>query len=142
MTPPSVARPALAALLGFGVAVGLLALWHRFGLAAMPAQPSENYPYTTLIQACLSWPLAGVFAGVSVVVASLLRAPHSYAVGTILPFLIAVGLEVARDSTNHNLMPFEALFYWLPTYLLAWAPAHLLLKWRRSRAEPPPLPPA
>jgi hypothetical protein len=43
--------------------------------------------------------------------------------GVMLPLPIAAVIEVIVDPTNHNLIPFEIILYWLPAFALAWAGA-------------------
>ena len=45
------------------------------------------------------------------------------AVGMVLPLPIAMGIEMGRDATSHNLFPFEIIFMWFPALVVPYIAA-------------------
>ncbi len=123
--PPRTIFSVLAGLLlGCACSVALVAVWNLVGAASVITR-QDSYSYSQYLLACISWPFVAVYFVLSVVLGLILRQPWVIAAGMILPFPIILALEVTRDPTSHNLMPFEVLMYWLPAFGLALAGAYL-----------------
>lgn len=128
----------LGVVCGLTAMLVLVAACHRFGWAKTSA--SKNYFYTESLSNCLSIGFALAYLLSAAALGYLLRTPHFIALGMVLPWPLAAILEIARDSTNHNLWPFEVIIAWTPAFLAAWLPAHYARK-LRTQVEQPAEPP-
>jgi hypothetical protein len=111
---------AFAVLVGLVGTIALTTLWHLFVFGdASPPRDARSYAYTQYFTNCLSLPFAAAYFVLSIALGWTVRRGWPVALGMILPLPIAVQIEAAADPTNHNLLPFEVLFYWLPAFGLA-----------------------
>jgi len=125
----------LGILAGATGMLALAALWHQTGLAAPPTK--ESYPYTDYLLNCRSWLFTAAIFALSFGFGLLLRRSWAVAVGMIVPFAIALQLEVHRDPTSHNLFPFEIILNWAPVFAVAWLGAILGQTLRKRLTRPP-----
>jgi hypothetical protein len=128
------AIPVVIALLAGAAGSGALAVaWNMLGWA--PAA-SPGYEWSRYFA-----PVTRGFVLDFVVVAFILgwatRQPKAVAFGTLLPLLIAVGVEIVRDPTSHNMIPFEAALLWLPGFGVAWGAAYAGRETRGSGGAQP-----
>jgi hypothetical protein len=72
----------------------------------------------------ISWPFVITYAIVSLVLGAVTKTTWPVALGMIFTLPIACSVEVAQDSTSHNLFPFEILLTWLPGFVLAFGAAY------------------
>jgi hypothetical protein len=122
-------RPSWGAVLvvfvGWVGTMAMAAACHALGFAS-PAPPQgyasavqPGYVYTDYLQNCVNPGSAVVYCALAVVLGCFFRRPLSVAAGMMLPWPIACAIELIRDSTSHNLLPFEVLFRWVPALSLA-----------------------
>jgi hypothetical protein len=114
----NVAASVLAAAATMVAGVGLAGLWHAAGQASLPTQQA-GYPYTEFLTECVSVPFIVLVVVLTAALGWLFDRRVAIGVGAMLPFPIATSLEISRDSTTHNLLPFEAVIAWIPTFLVA-----------------------
>ena len=118
-----VAHSRIAALLSGLLSVSLLAAaWHAAGWASA-ADPT--YPVTNYFVGSIDLVFTAAFVITSLLLGVLWRQAGSVALGMTAPLPIAAVYECAVDSTNHNLIPFEIAFLWVPAFLMALGPAVL-----------------
>jgi hypothetical protein len=84
--------------------------------------------YFTLI----TWPFILAYTILALLLGGLTRKTWPVALGMIFTLPIACTVEVSRDSTSHNLIPFEMILTWLPGFLLALGAAYCG-RWLRRR---------
>lgn len=91
-------------------------VWHY----AVPQHRIDDkaYGFTNALVPSLLW-LVVVFVCIAGVLGYLTHRKTPIALGLILPFPIALGIEISRDATSHNLFPFEIILGWIPAFLLA-----------------------
>lgn len=124
MTPrPTHSRLSAIVIALFAGAAGSAALavaWNRLGWAppASPGYELSQYFAPVTRRFVLDFVAVAFFLGWAT------RQPKAAALGTVLPLLIAVAIEIARDSSSHNLLPFEAVSLWLPAFAVAWGAAY------------------
>ena len=58
----------------------------------------------------------------------------------IVPFALALAVELNRDPTSHNLFPFEIVMMWAPAFGVAWLGTYLGKRIVTRRAQPPVIP--
>lgn len=107
----------LATLAGWVGTVALAVVLHSLGFASPAAE--QGYPYTSYLQNCVNPGSAIVYCALAVVLGCLLRKPWPLAAGMMLPWPLACVVEIVRDPTSHNLLPFEPFIAWLPAFSLA-----------------------
>jgi hypothetical protein len=102
-------------------AIGTIALatvWHWAGLVTRPSE--HSYRLSQYFMNCVSWPFIFAYAAVALVIGRLARTEWPVAIGMVLPLPIALVVEIIRDSTSHNLFPFEIGLYWVPALAIAY----------------------
>jgi hypothetical protein len=106
---------------GLASAMALTLACHALGLASPPRQ--HGYPLSQYLSGCVGIGFALVYALAAALFgfAGMRRVP--IALGMMAPLPIALGIEVIRDPTSHNLLPFEIVLYWLPAFGVAFAGA-------------------
>jgi hypothetical protein len=85
----------------------------------------ERWPWMAPIQAALGY-LFGRLGGL---------APPATFLAVLLVYLVPVGVEVSREPTAHNLIPFELLFHALACVPVA--AGVLLARWHARRSARP-----
>jgi hypothetical protein len=110
-------RWAIAAMAGLFTLPLLAGLWHVCRFAA-PAERGD-YHLTSFLTNCFSVFFFGAVFVVCVAAGWLTRFMLTYALMLIVPFPIALLIEVSEDPSSHNLLPFEIVFAWIPILLLA-----------------------
>lgn len=96
--------------------VSVTAGWQLLNLAPEPV--AAGYRYTQTLSQPLSW-IVILIAAIGVGVGWLTGRKWAVGLGIVLPFAVAMALEISEDPTSHNLMPFEMLITWLPAFLIA-----------------------
>ena len=99
---------------------------------AFAPPPQAGYPYTQALSFSFGWELTLSFL-LGGVVGWLTRRTAVVGLGMILPFAVAMCVEIAKDSTSHNLLPIEILIFWMPVFLVTWGGAVVGLKFRERR---------
>lgn len=133
---PTDRRPVPTVVAIVAGAIGTLALatvWHWAGLVTRPAQPS--YPLSQYFLNCVSWPFVFAYAAVALVIGRLARTEWPVAIGMLLPLVVAVFVEMIRDSSGHNLLGIEVGLYWVPALAIGYLGARgrrLIDRFRRS----------
>ncbi len=107
----------LAVLAGWASTMAMAAALHALGWVSPAAE--QGYPLTNYLQTCVSPGSAIVYCALAVILGCMLRKPWPVAVGMMLPWPIACAIELTRDPTSHNLLPFEAIIAWVPALSLA-----------------------
>ena len=80
---------------------------------------ANSYPFTEYFMRCFGVGFVVAFALTMLLLGWRLRHAWAIGLGTVTPLPIAAVLEVIRDPTNHNLLPFEVVLYWIPTFLVS-----------------------
>lgn len=88
----------------------------------MPS-PQAGYELTHYFTP-ISWPFVIAYAIIGLILGAVTRKTWPVALGMIFTLPIACSVEVAQDSTSHNLIPFEILLTWLPGFVLALGAAY------------------
>jgi hypothetical protein len=108
-------------LAGLAGSTLLAVAWHTMGLAPKSSGAAyELTRYFTLI----TWPFILAYTILALLLGGLTRKTWPVALGMIFTLPIACTVEVSRDSTSHNLIPFEMILTWLPGFLLALGAAY------------------
>jgi len=107
----------------------LVTVWHY----AMPQHRVDDkaYGFTNALVPSLLWLLI-VFACIAGALGYLTNRKLPVAFGLILPFPIALWIEISRDPTSHNLFPFEIILGWIPAFLVALLAAYVGARIRRT----------
>lgn len=107
------------AVMGVGLisTIGVLTLLHLVGHFSRPEH--DSYFLSRLFTDNVGVLLVLSYFLASSVLGLFLKRPVDIALGMMAPLPLAVLIEVLLDSTSHNLLPFEALLYWLPAFGLA-----------------------
>jgi len=130
----------LAGIAGFAATLVLAAAWHALHLAS--GRVSPGYAYSQYLTGCVSWSALAAFVLLAAAIGAAFRSPGAAALGMLGPLPVAVVVELLKDRTSHNLLPFEVLVVWLPTFLVAYAGARAGRSWRnRPTARPKAAPP-
>ena len=103
----------VSGLLGMSV---LTACFHWMG---HPPPYSAEYRYSNFLLGALSLPFAAAYLAVSASLGFFLRRAWTVALGMVLPWPMAFGLEVSASPSSHNLFPFEVVLCWLPALVIA-----------------------
>jgi hypothetical protein len=118
--------------IAFAAYVALALSWRALRLPANP--PQAGYQYSQALSFSFRWELAlSFFLGGAI--GWLTRRTALVALGMILPFAVAMCIEIAKDSTSHNLLPFEILISWMPVFLVSWGGAYVGLRFRERRKK-------
>ncbi len=117
--------------LAFGAYVALALAWRGLRLPANPPQAGYHYSQALSMAFPRRLALSSVLGGT---IGWLTGRTAHVALGTILPFAVATGVEIARDSTSHNLLPFEVLISWVPVFLVSWGAATIGQRFRKQTA--------
>jgi hypothetical protein len=130
---------AIGVLAGLAASMSLVALWHLLGLASSTVHDrSGDYRFSEYLARCLSvsfavaytltasglgWLSRGRGPGFSGVgmrrLLTLVSDIHPIVFGMVLPLPLAMVIEGILEPTSHNLLPFEVVLYWFPTFLIA-----------------------
>ena len=94
--------------------LGTLVLAIGFHCLGHPPPPSAEYRYTNFLLGALSLPFGAAYLAVSVGLAFFFGRTWVIALGMVLPWPLAFGLEVTANPSSHNLFPFEVVLLWLP----------------------------
>ena len=127
-------RNAGVMLLSAASSVLLAALWHRFGWAR--PYSTDGYEFTQYLTSCVSWWFILVYLSSGWGLGWITRTAWPVALGMISPLPIAFCVEVAKDPTSHNLIPFEVVLFWVPALALAFAGAYTGLRLRAGAQGP------
>lgn len=120
---------AAAFLSGLTGSTLLAVAWNAIGFATGRTQVGyELTHYFTPI----SWSFVFAFAIIAMLLGAATGKTWPVGLGMISTLPIACGVEVARDSTSHNLIPFEILLTWVPAFLLGFGAA-FCGAWLRKR---------
>jgi len=129
----------LVGLSGFLATILLVFIFDKFGLCAGEYSISRSYSLSDVIGGCvglqssqLKWSFIFVYFSMTFTLAILFRRVGSLALGLVMPLPMAVIIEGALDSTSHNLLGLEILFFWLPTVIATLAVAWLGEKCSRA----------
>lgn len=98
--------------------IGLAMLCHRLGFASQYGL-GEGYPFTSYLRSCLGVVQVVAYVLLGASLGGLFRPGWPVALGMTLPWPGACFIEIMRDSTSHNLLPFEVIIAWLPAFTLA-----------------------
>ena len=107
----------LAVIAGYAGAMGLAVICHSLGLVSRATE--VGYPYTNYLATCVNLGSVGAYFLLNALLGCAFRHGWPIALGMMLPWPIACGIEISHDPTTHNLFPFEAILTWLPAFLLA-----------------------
>jgi hypothetical protein len=134
-------RLTVGVILGLTASVVLIAFFQAMGWISAPTQ--RSYVLTQTIARCVGPAFIAALLLLAALQGFLVRSALGVAAGMILPLPIAAGVEIYQDPTSHNLIPFEIVLYWGPTFLLAFGAALLgrKLRDRISGSLKPPIPP-
>jgi len=91
-------------------------VWNTLGFASMPSQ--VGYQLTQYFTPT-TWPFVIAYTMISLLLGWGTRTTWPVALGMIFPLPIACSVDVSRDPTSHNLIPFEILLTWLPGFVIA-----------------------
>jgi hypothetical protein len=119
----AVGRRGVATVVGLASSIALAVVWHWLGFVTRT--PERSYEYTQYFSNCVSIGFALAFAAVAFGLGRLTGTARGVAIGMVLPLPLAMMVEIARDRTSHNLMPFEVALYWVPAFAVAFAGAYL-----------------
>jgi hypothetical protein len=120
----------LAGLTGSALLAGV---WNTLGFAPMPSQ--VGYELTHYFSP-ITWPFVIAYTIISLLLGWITNTKWPVALGMIFTLPIACSVELSRDSTSHNLIPFEILLTWLPGFVLAFGGAYCG-HWLRRRTLHP-----
>ena len=132
---PTIGLRSLLAFLGsFASTIVLAVLWNVLGFAPPATQVGyELSEYFTPI----TWGFVASYTAIAFLLGWATQQVWPVALGMILTLPIASAIEIARDRTSHNLLPFEILLYWLPGFALAFGAAYTGDVVRRRVRKPP-----
>jgi hypothetical protein len=116
-------------LLGAAAMVGLVVLWHAAGFASTPRTAGQD-DMTGLLTQTFGWGFILAYALAALLVGFMIRNPLATAGGMILPFPVALAIDITQRPTSHNLFPFEIALMWIPAFILA-----LFFAWLGTRAR-------
>ncbi len=114
-------NPAVAFMAGLAGSALLAGVWNTFGFASVRSE--AGYELTHYF-APISWAFVVAYTIVSLLLGWTTNTKWPVALGMIFTLPIACSVELVRDSTSHNLIPFEILLTWLPGFLLAFGGAY------------------
>jgi hypothetical protein len=137
---PVLRRHLATVALALGAAVAATAL-HQ-AISPWVVHPDDHSYFLThlLVDNYFAWSTQIVLLAVGFGLGSARRAPPLLVgAAMMVPFPLATGYEIFKDSTSHNLLPFE-LFVWVPLVLPATvgAVAGRFQRRRATHAQPSP----
>ncbi len=94
----------------------------------------DSYAFTKYVAMSYGVP-AAIAVLASAALLGLLWKSGAWLVGigfSLVPAL-AASIEMGRDKTSHNLIPFEIILYWLPIFIIAWVGAAVGVKIRARK---------
>ena len=124
-------RWAIAALAGALTLPLLAAIWHLCHFAT-PAERGD-YHLTSFITNRFGVTFFFTLFVICIGVGWLTTFVRTFAFAAMLPFPIALAIELSEDPTSHNLFPFEIVFVWIPIFALIVA-ALFIGRYARRRA--------
>ena len=114
-THPMTDKPLFAFVAGLLGTLTVASCLHLMGFS--PAESAEYLYSNFLFHSGVLYGLA--YFAVSIILGFFFRNAWAIATGMVLPMPVALVLEVSANSSTHNLLPFEVLFFWLPAFFLA-----------------------
>jgi len=100
----------VAVVAGWASVMALVVLCHLFGFASHSSE-GVGYPFTTYLASTFNKPVVGVYLLLSALLGAGFRRGWPVALGMMLPWPIACAIEVSRDPTSHNLLPFDIILW-------------------------------
>jgi hypothetical protein len=101
----------IAAVIAGGASVmAMVALCHLLGFVSHNSE-GVGYPFTNYLASTFSKPVVGIYLLLSGLLGAGFRRVWPVALGMMLPWPIACAIEVIRDPTSHNLLPFDIMLW-------------------------------